>query len=220
MDKCVLEVGKRGGSEMIANYEEEERAGSRPRAVSKITGVGQYYLLGVLDKELQVDLEHSLEQAHIRTLVQADLMLPDIDDQDLARRQSEQGALALKVLVLAALATVGTLNIHDQNVFRHAPGTIHALVLAHPYALGGLTALLLGHDTKLGAKEVVEERGFSRGLRAEDGYEVVIEARGDDLLDVEVRGEVLAAMTPLLAIQACKDGHKQTYLKSLSSSMT
>ena len=41
-------------------------------------------LLLVLEEELQVDLEDSLEQPHVGSLVQADLMLPDVEDQDLA----------------------------------------------------------------------------------------------------------------------------------------
>jgi hypothetical protein len=51
-----------------------------------------------------------------------------------------------------------------------------------------LATLLLGHDAELGAEEVVEERGFSCGLRTKDGYEVVVEARGDDFLNAEIGG--------------------------------
>jgi len=49
-----------------------------------------------------------------------------------------------------------------------------------------LTALLLGHDTELGAKEVVEEGRFSGRLRTKDGYEVVVEAGGDNFLNAEI----------------------------------
>ena len=80
MHERVLEVGKGRRSEVVADYEEEERAGGRPMAVSMDDGKDRYYLLGVLHEELQVDLEHRLEQAHVRALVQADLVLPDVDD--------------------------------------------------------------------------------------------------------------------------------------------
>jgi hypothetical protein len=186
--KRVLEVGKWRRSEMVTDDKEEKRAGSRPEAVSTDGEKDRYDLLGVLYKELEVDLEYGLEQAHVRALVQTNLVLPDVHNQHLARRQGEQGAFALKILVLTALATVGTLHIHNQNILRHATGAVHALVLAHPNALGGLATLLFGHDAELGAEKVVEQRGFARRLRAKDGYEVVVEARGDDLLDVEVRG--------------------------------
>lgn len=83
-------------------------------------------------------------------------MFPDIDNQDLARRKSKQGALALKVLVLSTLTAICALDIHDQDILRHGRATLWPLVLAHPYAFGGLPALLLGHDSKLGAEEVIE----------------------------------------------------------------
>jgi hypothetical protein len=152
------------------------------------------YALAVLDEQLQVHLEHRLQQTHVCALVEADLVLPDVDNQDLAGRKRKQRTLALKVLVLSPLAAVGALDIHDQDVLRHARAALGPFVLAHPDALGGLAALLLGHDAELRAKEVVEQRRFARRLRAEDGYEVVVEARGDDLLDVEVGGNVIAAM--------------------------
>jgi hypothetical protein len=158
------------------------------------------YALAVLDEQLQVDLEHRLQQAHVCALVQADLVLPDVDDQDLAGGQRKQRALALKVLVLSALASVSALDIHDQDVLRHARAALGPLVLAHPDALGGLAALLLGHDAELCAEEVVEQRRFARRLRAEDGYEVVVEARGDDLLDVEIGGDVVAAQRAPVSI--------------------
>jgi hypothetical protein len=159
------------------------------------------YALAVFDKELQIDLEHCLEQAHVRALVQSNLVLPNIDNQDLARRKRKQGALALKVLVLSALSAIRALNIHDQDVLRHGRATLWALVLAHPYALGGLPALLLGHDAELCAEEVIEQRGFARRLRPKDRYKVVVEAGGYHLLDVEICGEVVAAA--MLATPHC-----------------
>jgi hypothetical protein len=93
------------------------------------------FVLVVLEEQLQVDLEDGLEQTHVGTLVQTDLVFPDVDNQDLAGGQREQGTLALKVLVLSTFAAVGTLDIHDQDVVCHLDGT--------SLGFGGLTALRL-----------------------------------------------------------------------------
>lgn len=119
-------------------------------------------------------------------------MLPDVDYQDLAGRQGEQGTFAFKVLVFSSFSSIGAFDIHDQDVLCHAGATCLALVLAHPDALCGLAALLLGHDAELGAEEIVEQGRLAGRLRAEDGYEVVVESGGDDFLDVEIGVEVLA----------------------------
>jgi hypothetical protein len=152
------------------------------------------YALAVLDEQLKVDLEHCLQQAHVGTLVQADLVFPDVDDQDLTGRKRKQGTLALKILVFSSLSSVCALDVHDQDVLCHARAALGPLVLAHPNALGGLTALLLGHDAEPCAEEVVEQRRLARRLGTEDGYEVVVEARRYDLLDVEICGDVVAAL--------------------------
>jgi hypothetical protein len=115
-------------------------------------------------------------------------MLPDIHNQHLTRSQSEQGALALKVLVFSALTTIRTLHIHDKYVFRHAPAGILPLILAHPYSLGSLATFLLGHNPELGAEKVIEEGGLPSRLRTEDGYEMVVEPGGNNLLEAEIRG--------------------------------
>jgi hypothetical protein len=83
------------------------------------------FVLVVLEEQLQVDLEDGLEQTHVGTLVQTDLVFPDVDNQDLAGGQREQGTL---------------------DVVCHLDGTslgLVALVLAHPDSFGGLTALRL-----------------------------------------------------------------------------
>ena len=118
-------------------------------------------------------------------------MFPDVDDQDLAGGQCEQGTLALKVLVLSTFAAVGTFDVHDQDVVCHLDGTsfgLVALVLAHPYSFCGLAAFRLGHDTKVGAEEVVEQSALSGALAAKDGDEVVVEALAQDMFGVEVCG--------------------------------
>ena len=114
------------------------------------------YALAVFDKELQIDLKDRLEQTHVRALVQSNLVFPDIDNQDLARRKSKQGALALKVLVLSALPPVCALDVHDQDVLGHARATLGTLVLAHPDTLCSLPSLLFAHNTKLGLEERIQ----------------------------------------------------------------
>lgn len=111
-------------------------------------------------------------------------MFPNIDYQNLARRQGKEGALSLKVLVLASLATVGTLDVHYQDIVSQLDGAFGAsflLVLGHPYSLGCLPAFRLGHDTELGPEEVVQQGGLARGLGAEHRDEMVIEAGLGDL---------------------------------------
>lgn len=120
-------------------------------------------------------------------------MFPDVDNQHFAGCQRKQGTLPLKVLVFASLTAVGAFYVHDEDVLGHGGAIGGLLVFAHPYALCGLPALLLGHDAKLGPEEVVEQRGLARGLRSEDGDEVVVEAGWDDLLDIEIGGQVVAA---------------------------
>ena len=162
-------------------------------------------------------------------------MFPDVDDQDLAGRQGEEGTLAFEILVLAALATVGSLHIHDQDVVRHLGGTAVGalpLVLGHPYSLGRLAALRLGHDTEFGAEEMVEESRLAGRLGAKNGDQVVIEAGLGDVGPLEVSIEVRAKealvsdfVPPGTAdtawLVARRDGHGEiAYLNSLSSSMT
>jgi hypothetical protein len=159
---------------------------------------GQEDLLLVLKKQLHVDFENRLEQAHVCALVQADLVLPDVDEQDFAGGQCKKRALALKVLVFAALATVGALDVHDQDVVGHggrAPVGLcaGALVLGHPYSLGCLAAGRLGHDAELGLEQVVEQGRLAGGLRPEDGDQVVVEAGLGDVRLGEVVIEIGAA---------------------------
>lgn len=116
-------------------------------------------------------------------------MFPNINNKHLTCRQRKQRALPLEILVLSSFPSVSTLHIHDQDVLSHAFRLLISpfpLIFAHPYPLSGLPPLLLGHDAKLGAKEVVEQRGFPRRLRPEDGDEVVVEARRYNFLDVEI----------------------------------
>lgn len=105
-------------------------------------------ILLVLQKQLQIDLKHGLQQSHVRSLVQPHLVLPNIDDEHLTSRQRKESALALKVLIFASLAAISTLNIHHQDIWGHArpiPGTFLALllVLRQPDTLGCLPPLQL-----------------------------------------------------------------------------
>ena len=157
------------------------------------------YVLAVLDEQLQIDLKHRFQQAHVRALVQSNLVLPDVDNENLTCREREEGTLALEVLILPALSSVRTFHIHDQDVFCHARTARFALVLAHPYSLCGLAALLLGHDAELCTEEVVEKGRLARGLRTEYGDEVVVEACWDNMLDVEVFGDIRAVLRTLVS---------------------
>jgi hypothetical protein len=121
-------------------------------------------------------------------------MLPNVDNKNLAGRKREQGTLALEVLILASFSTVCAFDVHDKNVFRHAGAAFLTLVLAHPYSLGSLAALLLCHDTEMCTEEIVEQGGFSGRLRTEDGYQVVVEASRYDFLEAQVCGDILAAL--------------------------
>lgn len=148
-------------------------------------------LLLVLEEQLQVDLKNGLEKTHVGTLVQTDLVLPDIDDQNFAGSQRKEGTFALKVLVLTALAAVCTLNVHDEDVLRHRSACARLLlVLGHPDTLSGLATLGFRHDGEVGAKEVVEQGRFSSGLGAKDGDEMVIETGIGDIGYLEVLVDV------------------------------
>lgn len=106
-------------------------------------------------------------------------MLPYIDNQDLACRQGEEGTLSLEVLILTPLPAIGTLDVHNQDVVGQLDGSFGSgllFVFGHPYSLCGLPAFRLGHDTELGPEQVVQQGGLARGLGAEDGDEVIVEA--------------------------------------------
>ena len=118
-------------------------------------------------------------------------MLPDIDNQDLARGKSEERTLALEILVLSSLTAVGAFDVHDKNVLGHLKGAIDCfLVFRHPYSLGGLLTLDLRHNTEACAKEVVKESRLSSRLGTEDGNEVVVEASIGNVGDAQVGVEV------------------------------
>lgn len=158
-------------------------------------------ILLVLEEELEVDFKDGLQEPHVGTLVQTDLVLPDVDEQDLAGGEGKEGALSLKVLVLAALTTVGTLDVHDEDVVGHLlAGALTALVLGHPDALGGLATLRFGHDSELGAKEIVEEGRLAGGLGAKDGDEVVVEACIGNVRHLEVVGDVCTVCAELWSV--------------------
>jgi hypothetical protein len=53
---------------------------------------------GIFAEETEVDLEDGLEQSHVSTLVETDLVLPEIDDEYFRGREREQGRFAFEVL--------------------------------------------------------------------------------------------------------------------------
>jgi len=141
-----------------------------------------------LQKQAQVHLKDGLQQTHVRALIQADLMLPDVDNQDFGSGKGEQSTLPLKVLILTPFSSVSALDIHDQDVFRHL--ALVLLILAHPDALCGLTSLILRHDTEASAKQGIEQGTLSRTLRAKDTDDVVVEALAKDPFQLKVSGQV------------------------------
>lgn len=157
--------------------------------------VGRGSLLFIFQKQLQVDFKHCLEQAHVGSLVQANLVFPDVDQENFTSSQGKKGTLSLEILVFSTLSAVGTLDVHDENVICHlGSGTCLALVLGQPDTLGRLTAFRLGHDRECGAEEVVQEGRLSRRLRSKHGDEVVVEACLGNVHGLEIVVEV-AAMT-------------------------
>ena len=53
---------------------------------------------GGFTEQAQVDLKHRLEQTHVRTLIQPNLVFPHVDDEHLRRGKGEESRLSLKVL--------------------------------------------------------------------------------------------------------------------------
>lgn len=138
-------------------------------------------------EQTEVDLEDCLEQRHVGTLIQSDLMLPHVDDETLCARHREEGTLSLEVLILSPLPAICSLDVHDQD--------IHCLATTHPDSLCRLLTSRLVHDVERGAEQFVEKGGLTRRLATEDGTEVVAEA---GVLEtplretvVELRGEFL-----------------------------
>lgn len=175
---------------MIPYDEEQERA----RVVSDMSvrqqkRQDQVDILVPFQEQLEVDLENNLQQTHVCTLIQTDLMFPDVDNQDLASGQGKQSALAFKVLILPSFSTVSALDIHDQDIVCHAlrdPIGIGTLVPRHPDAFRSLLPFRFGHDAKFGAEEMIEKGGFPGRLGSEDGDEMVVEASWADLLEGKV----------------------------------
>ena len=151
------------------------------------------HVLPVLQEELQINLEDGLQESHVGTLIQADLMLPDIDDEDLAGGQGKQRALPFKVLIFAAFPTIRTLHVHHQDVLGHLGAFL--LVLRHPYSLCRLPPFRFGHDTELGSEEVVEKRGLARRLRSKHRDKMIVEAGLGHVCFLEVVIDIRAVQT-------------------------
>lgn len=118
-------------------------------------------------------------------------MFPDVDNKNLARRKRKKRTLTLEILILASLATVSSLHVHDQDVISHAlrrASFALLLVVRQPDTLGRLPSLQLGHHGKLGAEQIVEQCGLSGGLRTKHGDEMVIETGRRDVLKGQIFG--------------------------------
>ena len=120
-------------------------------------------------------------------------MFPNVDNEDFTSRKRKERTLALKVLILASLATISSLHIHDQDVISHAlrrAGVALFLVVRKPDALGRLPSLQFRHHRELGTEQVVEQCGLPGGLRAKHGDEMVIETSRRDIFKGQIFGQV------------------------------
>ena len=107
------------------------------------------YELAVLE-ELEVELEHDAQQMQVGAMIAADIVRPHVDDHDLREREREEARLALKVLLLlAALSTVGTLDVEDQNVLGVAVREVDAL--------GALATMTHVHHHERRAEQQVQQ---------------------------------------------------------------
>jgi len=102
---------------------------------------------------LQVDLKDSLEKTHIRTLVQTDLVFPNVHHQDLAGGKGEKRALSFEVLILPSFTTIGAFHVHDKDIVGHT--SCCRFVLGHPYAFGGLPPFTFRHNIETRSKESI-----------------------------------------------------------------
>lgn len=102
-----LEVGERGGANVVADDKEEEglvlraaRGGSVGEREGRRNDARSDDLPLVLccEEQGEVDFKDSLEEAHVGALVESDLVLPDVDDEDLGDGDGEESRLSLKVL--------------------------------------------------------------------------------------------------------------------------
>lgn len=142
---------------------------------------------------MQVDFEHGLQQPHVGSLIQPHLVFPDVDNENLTRRKRKERTLALEVLILASLATVSSLHVHDQDVISHAlrrAGVALLLVVRKPDTLGRLPSLQLRHHGELGTEEVIEQCGLSGGLRTKHGDEMIIETSRRDIFKGQIFGQI------------------------------
>ena len=83
--KRGAQVLQRGRANVVANDEEEQ-------------GAALGAVLGLLAEESEVDLEDGLEEPHVGALVEADLVLPEVDDEDFGGGEGEERGFALEVL--------------------------------------------------------------------------------------------------------------------------
>lgn len=147
-------------------------------------------------------------------------MFPDVDDDNLACRKRKERTLALKILILASLATVSSLHVHDQDVISHAlrrASFALLLVVRQPDTLRRLPSLQLRHHGELGTEQAIKQCGLSGGLRTKHGDEMVIETSRRDVL----KGQVFRQIGTIFIIRwAIAEGDGHPYLNSLFPSIT
>lgn len=88
--QCRFEVGERCCANVVSNDKEEERplvsAGrNKLKCTDDEVGEGREDspICSLLPEQTEIHFEHSLEQTHVGALVQADLMFPEVDYEDL-----------------------------------------------------------------------------------------------------------------------------------------
>ena len=128
-------------------------------------------VLRLLPEEAEIDLENGLQQAHVGTLVQTDLVLPQVNQKDFGRCQREESRFSFEILerplrniqrrlrgaeittnlVFASLPPVCALHIHDHDV--------HVLAFTHPDTCNGTTSLDSSYYAR---REIPKEAHASR----------------------------------------------------------
>ena len=152
-----LQVGQRRGADIVTDHKEQQRFLLR-RAGACTSDLEQG----------QIHVQHRLQETHIGALKQAHLILPHIHNDTLGCRERKERRFALKVLVLTTLATIRALDIHHEHIAVHAT--------TQPDTLRRLLPCTIIHHIKVGPKQPVQERRFTRRLRAKHGADIVPKA--------------------------------------------
>src|SRR5690606_30912781 len=107
-------------------------------------------------------------------MIQPHLVFPDVYYQYLRSSKCKQSRLPLKILVFTTLSAICAFHVHDKDVVSHSMArSSTANGLCHPNAFCGLLPGRLVHDAEFRLKQMVQKRGFTGGLRAENGNNMI-----------------------------------------------